>query len=146
MKYKDLKHKILENCKRADNGCVEWTAARSNDGYGRLSIKGKYFRAHRVSYELFKGEIPEGMLVCHTCDNPICIDPEHLFLGTAWDNTLDRLNKGRGTPMKLSDEEVACIRRHLDHGVSHDKLAKWFDVSTLIIHNIRHNKGGYKYR
>ena len=83
---------------RKTNECWIWTAALDKDGYGvfRYKNKEKYkYKAHRFSYEFFIGEIPKGKLVCHTCDNPPCVNPYHLFLGTRKDNTQDMLKKGR---------------------------------------------------
>ena len=73
--------------------CWLWAKSKGNGGYGRI-LNGK--QAHRIIYEALVGEIPKGMFVCHSCDTPPCINPEHLFLGTAKDNTADMLIKGRG--------------------------------------------------
>jgi len=75
--------------------CWLWTAARWDTGYGQFMVGGKLRGAHRVSYELAKGPIPAGMLVCHTCDNPRCVRPSHLWLGTVRDNAQDAARKGR---------------------------------------------------
>lgn len=78
-------------------GCWKWTAKRDRNGYGRFSPNGQYSQtvAHRFSWELHNGPIPEGMLVCHHCDNPECTNPSHLFLGTPQDNMDDKVRKGR---------------------------------------------------
>lgn len=75
-------------------GCRIWTGDTCK-GYGRFTFRTKFKLAHRASYEVHKGPIPKGMLVCHACDTPACIEPEHLFLGTHKDNMRDMALKGR---------------------------------------------------
>lgn len=128
-------------------GCWEWTAAVC-DGYGRVRFQGKMQLAHRVSFELHFGSIPDGPLVCHRCDNPICVNPEHLFLGSHSDNMADMAHKGRRRGItavhgerhgraKITDADVATIR---SSGQSSVALAREFDVSDRQIRHIRAGK------
>lgn len=77
------------------SGCWEWMARRDKDGYGQFRLKGKMRGAHKASWELTHGSIPDGLWVLHKCDNPSCVRPDHLFLGTAKDNTQDMVSKDR---------------------------------------------------
>lgn len=78
-----------------ENGCWEWTKARDRDGYGRCYYRGYNMGSHQLSFLVHHGPIDDGLLVCHTCDNPPCCNPEHLFCGTRRDNTQDMMRKGR---------------------------------------------------
>lgn len=91
------------------DGCWEWTGS-THKGYASLQIKQKKFGAHRVSYTIANGPIPEGFSICHKCDNPKCVRPDHLFAGTSQDNTTDRIAKGRGK-IKLNASQAAQIKQ-----------------------------------
>jgi hypothetical protein len=81
--------------KSGSNGCWTWNGSVSNTGYGRIGVCPGRKQVHRLSWELFHGKIPDGLHVLHKCDNPLCVNPDHLFLGTQMDNNLDRTLKGR---------------------------------------------------
>lgn len=90
-------------------GCWNYTAYKNADGYGRMRANGKKVLAHRFSYENKFGSIPSGLLVCHKCDNPSCVNPDHLFLGTDLDNVRDSIKKNRTHPVKRSKERwIKC--------------------------------------
>ena len=93
----DLQDKLLNKIHIDDNGCWIWEGSRKGgrNDYGAACYKLKSWRAHRLSYEAFIGPIPSGLCVCHKCDVRLCINPEHLWLGTLKENTQDAVRKGR---------------------------------------------------
>jgi hypothetical protein len=119
--------------------CWVWSASLHPEGYGRLSVGGKTQKAHRVAYEIYKGSIPDGLCVCHTCDNPACVNPNHLFLGTVADNNADKAEKSRAAK-KLNANLVKDIKDALSNGASLKSLAKLFQVSPSMIVKIKHNR------
>ena len=86
---------VLLGNKIEKNGCWEWKKKKTLHGYGETSIQGKSRLVHRLSYEIFKGKIPEGKNVCHSCDNKICFNPDHLWIGTQKENIEDCIKKER---------------------------------------------------
>ena len=123
--------------------CWLWQAATDGWGYGRSSVRGKTKLAHRVSYELEKGPIPEGLCVCHSCDVPPCVNPQHLFVGTQQDNITDRYKKGRSASgekhgrAKLTDFEVRLIRAS---DKPQRELAVDFGVGQQQVSHIKNHK------
>jgi hypothetical protein len=95
--------------------CWIWTAgSRGKTGYGSFKLNGKVIDAHRVSYQIHKGEIPSGLYVCHTCDNRKCVNPSHLFLGTPKDNWQDGVNKNKIN--LLGGIDVEKLKKHPSRG------------------------------
>ncbi len=124
--------------------CWVWSASKAGKGYGQIKIPKtrKQVYAHRLSYMIHKGEITEGLDVCHTCDNPSCVRPSHLFLGTREDNLQDMKSKdrhlkgSRNNQSKLTDEKVRQIHKMNLSGLSQMKIAKSFNVSQGTIWKI----------
>lgn len=100
------------------DSCWIWRAAKRHTGYGCIKINGKVVDAHRVSYTIHFGKIPEGLLVCHTCDNRLCVNPDHLFLGTHSDNMQDCKSKGRFgiSPRKLTGLDDSRLKHGTSNG------------------------------
>ncbi len=145
-----IKTRLGKYSARAESGCLEWNGYKDKDGYGILLVtkdgKKKNTKAHRLSYELHVAPIPAQMFVCHRCDNPSCIEPSHLFVGTAADNNADKMKKGRSRPggkphygsqngrARLSEQQVAGIRRLvLDYGVTAAAIARSLGVSASAV-------------
>ena len=125
-----------------DTGCWEYTGPSGGNGYGQVTLHSasgsvlNKLQAHRVIYELLIGPIPSGNYVCHTCDNPKCINPDHLFLGTPSENMVDKVAKGRHPKpsAKVTQEQVVEIRRlHSQEKLSIATLATQFSVSDQCI-------------
>jgi len=148
---------------KKSSGCWEWEAGCHKHGlpYGKFYTNGKTMVAHRVAYELTYGPVPDGLFVCHKCDNPRCVRPDHLFLGTPKDNTRDRDLKGRAAHntgdksprhlrpdsyhdygeesvhAKLTSDEVIAIRnQYARGGIGYKSLAKQYKVSPKAIQKI----------
>ncbi|MGC4964257.1 HNH endonuclease [Gordonia sp. DT101] len=124
-------------------GCWEWSGSRDRDGYGTVTRNRKPYRAQRLSYEAHVGSIPEGHVICHRCDNPCCVRPEHLFAGTQKENRADAWGKDRlprdeaHKACKLTSAQVVQIRELYATGkYTQYQLADRFRVSQGQISNI----------
>lgn len=150
-KPKTLMEIFLSGVEKTDN-CWFWKKSK-RIGYGQIGHRenGRLVNrsAHRVSYELFKGPIPKDMFVCHSCDNPCCVNPEHLWIGTPKDNNRDCLAKGRhpnywhgggGPPKKLTESKVSEIKQLLMAGTSKLDIAQAYGVTKSLICNISSGK------
>lgn len=135
--------------KHSQSRCWNWCAYKNNKGYGKFVFEGETL-AHRISYKLFIGEIPKGLFVCHHCDNPPCVNPAHLFLGTVKDNFVDMFKKGRYKKIKrvlgeangkskLTEKEVIKIKQ-LKEEYSQQQLAIKFNTHQTNIHYILSGK------
>lgn len=105
-----LKERFNSKYKKDKSGCWLWTGSVSPTGYGRIAFKGTQHQAHRISYQLFKGDFDKSLFVCHTCDVRNCVNPKHLFLGTNKDNMMDMVKKGRNRNPR--SEWTHCINGH----------------------------------
>ena len=142
-----LEERLLGKMDVDPSGCWEWNAGRNRKGYGNIKVAGKDLRAHRVAYEVWVDLIPDGMQVMHICDNPPCINPDHLRVGTNKDNADDRDAKGRQRVLrgeengfsKLTWENVQEIRDlYGDH--TQAELARMYGVSPRTIMLVRTNQ------
>jgi hypothetical protein len=132
---------VVVNLKKAlpgPNGCWLWPGGLNQEGYGQKTIDGKTYKAHRLIYELLIGPIPDGFEVCHSCDRPRCVNPEHLFLGTHADNMRDKVEKGRarGGKGKLTPSKVVEIKERLAAGETKLGLAREYNVDRKTLRKI----------
>lgn len=141
-----LKDRLLANAERV-GACLLWKGAKYRNGYGMVRVNGKWMRANRASYIAHKGPIPAGMVVMHSCDTPLCIEPEHLKAAPQLDNVHDMLTKGRANKArgersgraKLTQAQVDEIRaryRPRSYGHGAHSLAKEFGVSKQSVQAI----------
>lgn len=135
-----LSQRLESNSERiTESGCQIWTASLNSRGYGHLRVNGIMQRAHRLSFQLNKGAIPKDGIICHKCDTPSCINPDHLFMGSHADNMEDRNKKKRqafgerNAASVLCEADVLCIKIRLKDGDSHRAIAKDYSVSKSTI-------------
>ena len=135
---------------RPPKECWEWQGYKGTGGYGQVSFNGKRTTAHRVAWELSQGSISDGLVVCHHCDNPACVNPAHLFLGTPADNLGDARQKGRWRApageqqgqAKLTNEQVIAIRRRYGAGdVTQKQLAPFYGITASSVSRIIRREG-----
>jgi hypothetical protein len=128
------------------NACWVWVGYLHDGWHGQVRVGGKARYAHRVSWEMANGPIPEGMVVRHRCDNPACVNPRHLELGTHADNVADRVARGRSAKgeangrAKLSGEKVEAIRARIESGDAQTQIATDFGVSRRAVYKIKTGK------
>ena len=128
--------------------CWTWSGLKNCQGYGRITAHHKEWGTHRFSWVIHYGHIPQDTLVCHTCDNPSCVNPAHLFLGTYRDNAIDRNRKGRARDdrgekhpcAKLSEAQVREIKQKLKDGWYGKDLAEDYGVHATMISQIKLGK------
>jgi hypothetical protein len=117
--------------------CWIWTGRKNWKGYGEVKCNNKSYKSHRLSWIIHFGCIPEKMCILHKCDNPCCVNPNHLFLGTHQDNMIDMFQKGRGnrafgtrvTPSKLNEEKVRSLRNDFYSGMKRDDILMKYSIS-----------------
>lgn len=128
--------------------CWVWTARKTCQGYGRISVGNVNKLAHRVAFELFAGDVPNGLHVLHSCDNPSCVNPSHLWLGTNNDNVADKMKKGRAPShvgekngnSRLTPEDVLAIRIEFNSGISRDELSRNYGIAAQYVNQIAAKK------
>jgi predicted XRE-type DNA-binding protein len=137
----DVKQRFLAKVKEMESGCHEWQAGQARGGYGKFTVWPKTTTAHRVAYELFVAPIPEGKSVLHRCDNRLCVNPDHLFIGDSADNVKDMDQKQRrGTKSQLTYADVEQIKQMLADRFSQQVIAEKFGVHQGTISRIKLGK------
>lgn len=148
-KWKRVKQGFEKKVIKNHDNCWGWKGnTHSSLGYGRVQYNNKHKMkaAHNISWMIHRGIIPDGMRVLHKCDNPICTNPDHLFLGTQYENVRDMVYKNRQAKgskcglAKLNEEKVKEIKNLLEKGVSAAILSAEYGVSKTVIFNIKNNK------
>jgi hypothetical protein len=131
-----LRKHLEEHSTPGPNGCVDWTLSTRTDGYGQILVDGRHTGVHRVAYELTGKVIPPGLLILHSCDRPICINPAHLRVGTHAENTEDAFKRGRRTPpgAKITFEQAETIRvRYAAGGITQRALGAEYGITPSAV-------------
>lgn len=118
------KERLLSKCVKSESGCWEYSGGKDPYGYGRFSLGSRRLGAHKVSYVLHKGDVPKGLVVMHSCDNPACINPEHLQLGSVKDNVHDCIQKKRF-------HSITGFVRRIIIGFNDNEMLAFTDVYAL---------------
>lgn len=146
-KWQDRFHKTVD--KQGGNKCWIWLGSKDKDGYGRFYTKLlNTSRAHKVSYILHFGNVKNGMIICHTCDIPSCVNPKHLYSGTPNDNAQDKINRGRDLNTrgakhhnaKLNDNTVKRLKERMKNGESCSMIARELEMNQSSINAIKNSK------
>lgn len=136
--------RVLDKIGKKDKtGCMPWRGTKNSDGYGKAWVNGKAIYAHRAVWILFRGIITSETHICHICDNPICVNINHLFAGTNQDNIRDCISKGRQTRgekvgvSKLKEFQVREIRKkYKEGGVNYLEMSERYNVKPITIRNV----------
>ena len=143
--YAEILLRLIRNTSITPTGCWEWLGSKSVAGYGRIKFDGRYWATHRLMAHLKIDDVDENSIVCHRCDNPSCLNPEHLFIGTQKDNVNDRDAKGRRNQArgerqgsaKLTEDQVKAIR--LDTR-KQSVIAKEYGSTRTHVGNLKANR------
>jgi hypothetical protein len=143
--WPDIKAKLMSLVFVREDGCWAYTGGLTTHGYGHLNWDGKVHKAHVISYLVHKGPIPEGQWVLHTCDQPWCVNPDHLWPGTVQDNVDDMIRKGRKARSSggsaLRDDDVRQIRRLLAEGQhSQTEIGEMFRINRATVSDIKRGR------
>ena len=157
-KPRPVENRFFEKIKKSESGCWEWSGAKTGHGYGNFCWSTSrphqvYIGAHVASWLIHRGDVPVGMVVCHSCDNPVCVNPDHLFVGTQHENVRDcilkgrtnyhrgpnaKISGGRHPNAKLTDEQVRSVFSDMR---PYGKIAEDLGVSVSTIYVIKNHKG-----